>query len=214
MIKMLLALVVALPISAATPVSAAAAEAADAPVGRVTVDVVSANGSGCPAGTTDVEVASDNSEFRIIHRGGYVARVGPGADPTDFRKNCQLILDIRVPSGFTFGIVRADYRGRVGLAAGARALQGASYYFQGDSNTVRRVHGFTGPLWDHWATTDTFDPGSVIFAPCDAHRYFNLNTELRVDEGTSNPQTTASWISMDSPDRNPNSRYRFIWKRC
>jgi hypothetical protein len=208
MISTLLALVVALSVNAPTVPAPA-----DVPVGRVTVHVVTANGSGCPAGSTEITVAEDNSEFTVIHR-SYVARVGVGADPTDFRKNCQLSLDVRVPSGFTFGIVRADYSGRINLAAGAQAWQSASYYFQGDSNTARRVHSFTGPLRDNWATTDTTDPGSVVFAPCDAQRYLNINTALRVSAGTSNPQTTSSWISMDSPDRNPNGRYRFLWKRC
>lgn len=208
MISTLLALVAALSVNAPTVTAAD-----DVPVGRVTVDVVTANGSGCPAGTTEVTVADDNSEFTIAHR-SYVARVGVGADPTDFRKNCQLSLDVRVPSGFTFGIVRADYTGRISLAAGAQAWQGANYYFQGDSDTDRRVHAFNGPLRDDWATTDTTNPGQVVYAPCDAHRLLNINTALRVSAGTSNPQVTSSWISMDSPDRNPNSRYRFIWKRC
>lgn len=208
MITTLLALVVALSVNAPTVTAAD-----DVPAGRVTVHVVTANGSGCPAGSTEVAVADDNSEFIVIHR-SYVARVGVGADPTDSRKNCQLSLDVRVPSGFTFGIVRADYSGRISLAAGAQAWQSANYYFQGDSNTVRRVHPFTGPMRDNWSTTDTTDPGSVVFAPCGDQRYLNINTALRVSAGSSNPQTTSSWISMDSPDRNPNSRYRFLWKRC
>ncbi|ONI84142.1 hypothetical protein ALI144C_15750 [Actinosynnema sp. ALI-1.44] len=209
MITTMLALAVAL--SLPTPTATVADEV---PVGRVTVRVVTANGSGCPVGSTEVSVADDNSEFTFTHREGYVAKVGPGADPTDVRKNCQLSLDVRVPSGFTFGIVRAEYSGRISLAAGAQAWQGADYYFQGETPTARRVHPFTGPQRGDWSTTDVTDPGSVVFAPCGEHRYFNVNTALRVSAGSSNPQTTTSWISMDSPDRNPNGRFRFIWKRC
>ncbi|CAM3896726.1 DUF4360 domain-containing protein [Kibdelosporangium persicum] len=208
MITTLLALGVALSVTAPTVTAAD-----DVPDGRVTVHVVTANGSGCPAGSTEVAVADDNSEFTVIHR-SYVARVGAGADPTDSRKNCQLSLDVRVPAGFTFGIVRADYSGRISLAAGAQAWQSAYYYFQGDSSTDRRVHPFTGPMRDRWATTDTTNPGSVVFLPCGDSRYLNVNTALQVSSGSSNPEATSSWISMDSPDRNPTGRYRFLWKRC
>ncbi|MBP2325177.1 hypothetical protein JOF56_005562 [Kibdelosporangium banguiense] len=208
MLSSVLAVVMALCANAPT-----VAAVDEAPVGRVTVDIVSANGSGCPVGTTEVAVASDNSEFTLVHR-NYVARVGVGAGATDFRKNCQITVNVKVPSGYTWGIVRAEYRGRISLQAGAQAWQGANYYFQGDSTTVKEIHPFQGPLRDDWVTTDSVDPGSVVYAPCDDQRYLNINTHLRVSAGTSNPQTTSSWISMDSPDRNPNSRYRFAWKRC
>lgn len=206
MVSTLLALVMALCANAPT-----VAAVDDVPVGRVAVDIISANGSGCPVGTTEVQVAADNSEFALIHR-SYVAKVGAGAGATDFRKNCQIVLNVKVPAGYTYGIIRADYRGRLSLQAGAQAWQGANYYFQGDAVTVRRIHPFQGPMRDDWATTDTVEPGAVVYAPCNEQRYFNINTHLRVGAGTSGQ--AASWISMDSPDRNPNSRYRFAWKRC
>jgi hypothetical protein len=205
MISTVLALVLAFSL-AAPP----AASADDTPLGRVTIDIVSVNGSGCPAGTTEIEVADDNSVFAVIHR-SFIAKVGVGADPTDFRKNCQLALNVNVPPGFTYGIIRAEYRGFANLQAGALAQQRANYYFQGNPATAHRVHPFHGPLHDQWQTTDISDP---IFAPCDQQRLFNINTELRVNAGTSDPKTTTSSISMDTPDRNPNSRYQFVWKRC
>jgi hypothetical protein len=188
MISTVLALVLAFSLG-----SPPAASADDVPLGRVTIDIVSVNGSGCPAGTTEIEVADDNSVFAVIHR-SFVAKVGVGADATDFRKNCQLSLDVNVPAGFTFGIIRAEYRGFANLQAGAQALQRASYYFQGNPATTIRSHPFHGPLRDQWQTTDISDP--PIFAPCDQHRLFNINTELRVSAGTSDPKNTTSSISI------------------
>jgi hypothetical protein len=186
------------------------ADAAEVPTSPVSVRVVSANGSGCPQGTTDVAVASDNSEFTVTHH-GYVARAGAGADPTDARKNCQLALDVEVPAGFAFGIVLADYRGAAVLRDGAHATQRASYYFQGSASTAAKSHPFHGPFADQWQTTDIADP--VVYASCANDRLFNINTELRVSVGTSNP-ALGSFISMDAPDRNPNAHYKFAWKRC
>lgn len=182
----------------------------EVPAGHVTVDVVSVNGSGCPVGTTEVAMADDNSELTVTTH-GFAAKVGPGVDATEGRKNCQLALSVNVPSGFTFGITRADYRGEVSLRDGAVAVQRASYYFQGNSDTTVRSHPFRGPIDDNWQTSDVTDPGSVIFAPCGTDRLFNINTELRVTAGGSGGTSS---ISMNAPDNNPNAHYHFVWKRC
>jgi len=80
------------------------------PPDRIVIDVVTVNGSGCPAGTAAVAVAEDNTAFTVTYS-DYLAQVGVGAKPTDFRKNCQLSLRVHVPQGFTYAIAQADYRG-------------------------------------------------------------------------------------------------------
>jgi hypothetical protein len=117
---MLVASAFALAVPAAGPAGAerTADPAAAAPSGNVTVDVLTVNGSGCPAGTARVTPAPDNTGFRVAYS-RYAAEVGPGADPTELRKNCQLSLLVRVPQGFTYAIARADYSGVAHLAGGA-----------------------------------------------------------------------------------------------
>ncbi|MFD1052550.1 DUF4360 domain-containing protein, partial [Kibdelosporangium lantanae] len=94
---------------------------------------------------------------------------------------------------------------------GANAVQRASYYFQGSASTTAKSHPFHGPFADQWQTLDVADP--VVYASCANDRLFNINTELRVSVGTSNP-ALGSFISMDAPDRNPNAHYKFAWKHC
>jgi hypothetical protein len=177
------------------------------------IDVVNANGSGCPEGTTAIAVSPDNTAFTITYS-QYTAMVGPGAGVLDFRKNCQLALDIKVPSGFTFAIASADYRGYAKLAAGAKGLEAANYYFQGNSQTTRIQHTFKGPMDDDWQETDSVGVASLSFLPCGERRYLNINTELRVSGGKSNTNTTTSLMSMDSTDAAINTLYRVAWKKC
>ena len=73
------------------------------PSERVTVDVVTVNGSGCKQGTAEVIVSPDNTSFWVIYS-DYLAQAGKGAGATDFRKNCQLNLRVNVPQGFTYGM--------------------------------------------------------------------------------------------------------------
>ncbi|GAA3433660.1 DUF4360 domain-containing protein [Kutzneria kofuensis] len=191
------------------PVSAPASAP---PSGPVTVSVVTVNGSGCPAGTTAVAVASDNTAFTVTYS-TYLAQVGPQSAPTDIRKNCQLSLRVHVPQGFTYAIAEADYRGFADLASGATGMEQANYYFQGTAPTARVAHKFSGPFSNDWETTDRADTASLVFAPCGVDRNVNVNTELRVAAGSSDPSST-SFMTMDSTDGSIHTTYHFAWKEC
>jgi hypothetical protein len=184
-----------------------------APSDPITVEVVTVNGSGCAAGTATVKSAADNTSFSVAYA-NYVAKVGVGAAPTDLRKNCQLSLLVHVPQGFTYAIARADYSGTAQLAAGATGLQRATYYLQGSPADTYSDHTFHGPLSGRWQATDSTATTDLVYAPCGTSRILNVNTELRVDEGTSDPLTTSSSLSMKSTSGSVNTIYRFAWKQC
>ncbi|WP_433825562.1 DUF4360 domain-containing protein [Actinoplanes sp. CA-015351] len=198
---------------------AMAAPVQAAPAGNPTpdemmiIDVVKANGSGCPDGTAAITVSKDNKAFTVSYS-EYTAQVGPEASALDFRKNCQLALDIKVPNGFTFAVATADYRGYANLQKGAWAEQNAGYYFQGYSQTTRTRHPFKGPMDGNWQRTDEVGIASLNFLNCGDRRFLNINTELRVNRGTSDSKKHTSFISMDSTDASLNTVYRVQWKKC
>ncbi|MEU8241076.1 DUF4360 domain-containing protein [Actinoplanes missouriensis] len=197
---------------AATAVPAAAAPA-PLPIDKMVIDVVAANGSGCPLGTADVTVSPDNKAFTVTYS-EFTAQVGVGARPLDFRKNCQLALNVDVPQGFTYAIARTDYRGFVRLEKGASATQSSFYYFQGDLQTHKTRHDFTGPADGDWQRTDTIGISSVSFLPCGERRFLNVNTELRVNAGWSDRKKTTSFLTMDSTDGNLDTVYHVAWRKC
>ncbi|MED7953060.1 DUF4360 domain-containing protein [Streptomyces sp. BE303] len=183
------------------------------PPDKIVIDVATVNGSGCPAGTAAVAISPDNTAFTVTYS-QYVAQVGVGSKPTDFRKNCQLNLNVHVPQGFTYAIAAADYRGFAHLEKGATAIQKASYYFQGSPDTAALSHRFSGELDDSWQATDNVAIAALVWAPCGELRNFNINTEIRVQGGTSDTSRTTSFMTMDSTDGNVNTVYHLAWKRC
>lgn len=183
------------------------------PRDRIVIDVVTVNGSGCPAGSAAVAVSPDNTAFTVTYA-SYIAQVGVGAVPTDMRKNCQISLVVHVPQGFTYAISQTDYRGYASLARGASAIQRAAYYFQGQSQTVWSTHNYAGTMDDSWQSTDLVDVAQLVYAPCGARRNFNINTELRVNAGTSDIRRTTSFFTMDSTDGALNTTYHFSWATC
>jgi hypothetical protein len=185
----------------------------DPPADKIVIDLVTVNGSGCPPGSAAVAVSPDNTAFTVTYS-SYLAQVGVGALPTDFRKNCQLNLIVHVPSGFTYAIADTIHRGFGYLEKGATGTVKASYYFQGSPTTTSATHTFSGPLEDNWQAQDTNDIATMVFAPCGELRNFNINTELRVAAGTSNPKTTTSFMTMDATDTAISTTYHFAWKEC
>jgi hypothetical protein len=183
------------------------------PTDHIVIEVVTVNGSGCPAGTAAIAVSPDNTAFTVTYS-QYLAQVGVGASPTDFRKNCQLNVLVHVPQGFTYAIAEADYRGFASLAGGASAVERANYYFQGQPQTAFISHTIKGAYEDDWQMTDTTDLAALVFHPCGMLRSLNINTELRANVGTSNPKTTTSFIAMDSTDGSIRTVYHFHWKHC
>ncbi|MFI1763119.1 DUF4360 domain-containing protein [Streptomyces sp. NPDC020800] len=183
----------------------------DPPPDKIVIDVATVNGSGCPAGTAAVAVSPDNTAFTVTYS-NYLAQAGGNSDPTAFRKNCQLNLVVHVPQGFTYAVASADYRGFLSLQPGASATQKASYYFQGSSSTAARTHPFSGAYNDDWQATDTTDWAQLVWSPCGVLRNFNINTELRVNAGSSPGKV--SFMTMDSTDGDISTVYHLAWKQC
>jgi hypothetical protein len=208
-----LALTVSAVLVSASPAAAGTSVIPDPPPDKIVVEVVTVNGSGCPKGTSAIAVAPDNTAFTITYS-AYLAQVGVGSKPTDFRKNCQINVVVHVPQGFTYAIAQADFRGFAALAEGANAQLRANYYFQGHSETTFSNHKMNSPFEDNWQATDKTEIPALVFHPCGEKRLLNINTELRVNKGSSDVKKTTSLITMDSTDGAIDTIYHFHWKRC
>ncbi len=199
--------------SLATTGAPAFAATAPQPGDEMVINVVAANGSGCPWGSAQVTPSPDGKAFTVTYS-QFTAQVGAGAQPADFRKNCQLALNVHVPQGYTYAISGTDYRGFAHLERGATASETANYYFQGEPQSTRIRHNFTGPTDGDWQRTDTVGIQSLAFEPCGEQRYLNVNTELRVNGGSSNLRQTTSMLTMDSTDGRIDTIYHVSWKKC
>jgi len=190
----------------------ASAAPTDPPTDPVGLRVFGVNGSGCNTDTVMVEPAPDNTFFELTFT-NYVASVGPGAKPTDFRKNCQVGLWIYPPQGYRAAIAEVEYQGHARVAAGATGMLRANFYHSGGSSPIMVTHPFNGPYSDAWQATDVVDSAWYVWTFCGMGRTVVLNTELRMKAGTSDP-SAASSISMHTADGSARTRYHFAWARC
>lgn len=190
--------------------AAAPAMSDTAPPSGITFSVVTVNGSGCPAGTARVHTAADGTSFTVVYS-DFVASAGGPVDTTEFRKNCQINLQVDIPQGFTYAIAEAEYRGHARLYSGATAEQNAYYYFTGTSPTTETNYVLNGPYNGRWKNADKAEVAALIYAPCGVRTNLNINTDLRVRAGTAEVR---NWISMDRAHGDVENIYHLSWKQC
>jgi hypothetical protein len=183
------------------------------PPDAVMITAGTSNGSGCPGNTARVTALPNNTGFTVTYRTPYLAHAGIGARPTDFRKFCQVNLQVTRPEGYTYAIAAGWHRGFASVLPGATGMQRWQYYFQGAPLTEAISHTFTGPYSDDWSFNDRIDVERQVWAPCSGQRNLNVHTELRASAGTSDP-ATASFLAPDWSDNDADAAYRFVWKRC
>jgi hypothetical protein len=191
---------------ALAPAPANAATSAQPPY--FTVHLLSANGTGCPGGSTAVSQAT-STEFTVTYN-QYIATVGDGARPGDFRKNCQLNVSVGVPSGWTFGILAVDYRGYANLGKAAYGTLSASYYYAGLPQTYQQTHSIYGPKDGNYEFTD--QAAAVAYAPCHFNATLNINTAVRAYVGSD--KTFYNLLTMDSTDVNMSTIYHLAFRQC
>lgn len=164
----------------------------------VTLEVVGANGSGCPPGSSVVTGVPDKTAFSVsfsqfkVTGGSY--------------KNCMLTIAVGIPAGWTYSVYEVVNRGYGVLENGASGRILMTSWFTGFRWTLRADQTFNGPYDDFWQTNSTAD--ALIFAPCGASTNLILNDTLRV----SGPATSS--MELFAQDARVSTTFYLKWKQC
>jgi uncharacterized protein DUF4360 len=191
------------------PGIANADEAIAPPTEKITLDVQTVNGSGCPAGTAHTYPSADNTGFRIYYD-DFEATTGPGSAAGSFRQACQVNVNVHIPQGYTFAVARSDYNGRANLPAGTKALVRSNYYYQGESADAYVDHILYGQINGTWRTTDVTPVEELVWSPCGETRNLNIKTEIQI----AAPATTKTSVSLKSQSDQVYTLVNFQWEKC
>ena len=179
--------------------------------GDISINSLIYAGSGCPVGSVAESVSRDNNAFTLIFD-DFIAEVGPGVSRRESRKNCQLLIDIDQPAGWTYALATFDYRGFVSLDRGLKATQKATYYFQAQSNQQSFETQFQGVVDKDFVARDVVPTAALQFAPCDSKRPLNINSQVKID--SSRNRNGSGIITQDSVDGKLSQTYGLIWRKC
>ncbi|GAB7043395.1 MULTISPECIES: DUF4360 domain-containing protein [Catenuloplanes] len=191
---------------------APAASAAPAGPDQFKVQVVKAGGSGCPAGSTTVDITDDN-RFSVIYDQFFVW-TGPGSTPPEHQKFCQVVIDVDVPPGLTYSIVDITHRGSADLVKGAYGSQRASYYWTGEPQTGTAQSKIWGPFSGNWSFNDVLKTVKLDPHPCGSAANLNAKLELGVKATTKEAKKSESSMSHHTTDGKFTTVFQIKWHNC
>lgn len=183
----------------ASPAQAAVKPAAPLlPPVPITVQVASAFGSGCPAGTT---FASPTDDYQAFSLSFSAFRVYGG----DY-KNCKVNVKVSMPQGWTYAIYSIINRVSPNLAVGSSARLQMDAWFTGYSFNASADNSLAGPSTSLWTTTST--PGSLMFMPCSTVADLNVNDRLSVSGAAKNS------VELIDLDVRVSTIFNLRWRQC
>jgi len=167
-------------------------------------------GSGCPAGTVSGQLSSDLTTITLLYA-DFVAQAGNNMSPSNYRKNCQLNVKLKYPSGWQFSVFKADYRGYAQIPEGDTGTCKATYYFSGDTRQITSTMTIRGPYDDNYIKTDQFGVESTVWSPCGLEGLLNINSEVRLSPMDA---VKPALMTVDSTDLRFQQVHYLQWQVC
>lgn len=185
------------PASPGTPVAPGAASAADSGpadtnvadasvsvdsrTSGATIASITANGTGCPAGTWMVDRTADTAALNVQFL-GYEAQTEPGTSIAI--KDCTLAVKVDSLPGEQFALTSAVYSGNASVDAGTTAELSTSYAFQGDpSASTTGGQSFPSQAAADFTYQDDIAESRAVWSACGVTRDLNITTRLRLTGG-------------------------------
>ncbi|SPO05167.1 uncharacterized protein DNG_07853 [Cephalotrichum gorgonifer] len=163
-----------------------APQASEAPA-SVKVIGLSLLGTGCPAGTADVQIDATGELFEATFS-AYEVLTGPNTRASDWRKNCKLTMNLEFDRGFQFAVMGTDMLGYAEIPDGASGFCKNTFSFTGQTSSggIDKVD-FEVALDGHYSGDFDLhaDPGIFSWSPCDGSTaILNMNTQCAISPTT------------------------------
>ncbi|CAI4219751.1 unnamed protein product [Parascedosporium putredinis] len=160
-----------------------------------------------------------NNEKTIITLGfdRFQTYIGPGTSIQDRSKNCQIHVNLKYPSGFSFAIVDSVYHGFALLESGVTGDFLSTYYFSNDAaNTcTTRTSIVGGGIWADgqvYTQQDTVPATNVIRSPCSgSDAILNINNRINL---SSTKSSASGMISNDDATLALTQQINIKWYSC
>lgn len=177
------------------------------------------SGTGCPAGTAHVIIASTTpgcrtADFIEVLFDNFTAEMGPGIPFAKRRQQCTVQVTLRVPSGLRFTVASVHYEGYADLSnPGSTATLVSDYFIPIPPNVTHATttKKLTAPFKGNFTKDDTLGLLSLVWPPmCNIDVPSNLRSILTVD----GPMTAHAIITVDQISSKLRQFWGLKWARC
>lgn len=178
---------------------------------------VSVSGSGCDANATSVVISPDLADLSLLFD-NYGVEIGAGSTNPGMRtlqKDCRILVDIAIPSGWSFAFDYVDYRGFAALPKGTWGFHRMSY-----STSLRQVSSakevtLQGPFNDVYTMRSTQRPERVVWTPCNSNvQRIELLSQLAVNFYPNIANNQIAQIALDTTDFSTRQSFGVKWRKC
>ena len=179
------------------------------------VEQVTVNGSGCPSGTVAANFTPDFTLLELTFS-DFVAQIGPGTKPADWRKNCIIAATLHIPPGYTFALIGADYRGYAQVDPGVTGRQTTTYFIAGQQGSYSLSSHIPADLDadGNYSRQDEIPVAEWVWAQCGADGIANLNASVSLNN--SGHRSASGVMTLDETDLSPQVlfNWHFAWQTC
>lgn len=172
----------------------------------VSIDSVTTEGKGCPAGSAVVSLSADATLFTVIFS-SFSVEIGPGVAKRFAQRRCKVHVKLTVPKGWAYALESVDFRGYANLDAGVAAIRRAKYHISGETPEKVVSADLVGDRDDDYFVRDLGDDEGY-WSNCGKGKNLKIVTEL--DLTSTNP-AGRGLFTVDSVD---GETYHLAWKRC
>ncbi|RDL35979.1 Secreted protein [Venustampulla echinocandica] len=174
---------------------------------KVKINGISLLGSGCPAGTADVQVDATGTLFEATFS-TYEIQTGPGTKAVDWRKNCKLTMNMEFDSGFQFTILDTEMKGFDQIPSGATGQCKNVFSFTGFPGSATYSLNLPGPSSGNFNLKTS--PGIESWSPCGGQTaILNMNTQCSLA-----PTHLPALIAVDSISGKLTVKFAVSWRNC
>ncbi|MFI6100232.1 DUF4360 domain-containing protein [Lentzea sp. NPDC051213] len=181
------------------------------PADQVFIQSVTYAGSGCPAGSVAAALQDDRTSMRMAFD-KFVASVGPDVQFSESRKNCNVVVKLRMPQGWHVAVPMIDYEGYIDLQQKVTArIRTAVYTPRTADRTTTFGSDWTGPIVSSFSVRDTVSAEGVVFSanPGDTV-LLHVNTQMHVDNAAN--KNGSGLLTVDEIDHKTKLVLGLQWR--
>lgn len=171
-------------------------------------------GNGCPGGSYAIIMSPDGTTLSILFDRFSIdsSAIAGGAPPGMV---CRISAPLDLPTNYSIGVYKVDYRGFAKLAAKQGAELDIQYFLGPHGNENGRVfkRKIKGPHASDYVFTETIGAGQMKRVGCGISAMLNLRIALSLDGDLG---AGAAMASLDTTDAAPGGAlvYHFNLKKC
>ena len=207
------AIILSLCVALAVPSPLPEPDTSDVDFSKIVLEGISYAGSGCTAGSVSFSPKPEWTIFSLGF-GQFTVSIGPGIPTSEKRKNCNLNVKLRYPTGYQYAIYRIDFAGYAALDKDVKATHQVDYWFSGQALKKATLKSeFLGSFRDSYNVRATLTPDNWVWSPCNDSTTLNLNTQVFLDNSLS-PQGYGTTVATETFGDTLKAVYGAQWRKC